>query len=113
MCDTLRDLVSFEQFRNVKNTHGGELLLVRPATLLKETLLLGCFSRFSNCTNRNKSSKVSHMWKPVTFLIDTFEILHRLKRHCNMNKVSPLNCVKTHTIVRMTKNEKNYIYFVI
>ena len=33
--------------KNVKNTHGGVLL----ATLLKVTLLHGCFSRFPNCTN--------------------------------------------------------------
>ena len=33
-------------FKNVENTHGGVLLLVKPATLLKVTLLNGCFSRF-------------------------------------------------------------------
>ena len=32
--------------KNVKNTHGEVLLLVKPATLLKITLLHGCFSRF-------------------------------------------------------------------
>ena len=34
----------------MKNTHGGVLILVKlkPATLLKLTLLLGCFSRFLN-----------------------------------------------------------------
>ena len=49
--------------KNVKNTHGGMLLLVKlqakPATLLKVTLLHGCFSRFLNCTNGTKSCKVS------------------------------------------------------
>ena len=29
LCDALRDLVPFIQFKNVKNTHGGELLLVK------------------------------------------------------------------------------------
>ena len=29
ICDTLRDLVPFVQFKNVKNTHGGVLLLVK------------------------------------------------------------------------------------
>ena len=32
--------------KNVKNTHGGVLLLVKPATLLKVTFLHGSFSRF-------------------------------------------------------------------
>ena len=27
ICDTLRDLVPFVQYKNVKNTHGGMLLL--------------------------------------------------------------------------------------
>ena len=40
----------------VKNTHEGMLLLVS-ATLLKVTLLHGCFSRFLNCTNGAKSRK--------------------------------------------------------
>ena len=45
--DALRDLVPFVQFKNVKNTHGGVLLLVKwQAFLLKVTFLHGCFSRF-------------------------------------------------------------------
>ena len=45
--------------KNVKNTHGGVLLLVqlqafKPATLLKVTLLHECFSRVLNCTNGTK-----------------------------------------------------------
>ena len=31
----------------------------KPATLLKVTLLHGCFSRFLNCTNGTKSCKTS------------------------------------------------------
>ena len=57
-CDVLRDLVPFVQIKNVKNTHGGVLLL------LKVTLLHGCFSRFLNCTNSNKSRKTS-LSKPI------------------------------------------------
>ena len=45
--------------KNVKNTHGGVLLLVKPATLLKVTLLHGCFLRFLNCTNGTKSRNAS------------------------------------------------------
>ena len=34
-----------------------------PATLLKVTLLHGCFSRFLNCTNGTKSRNASHVFK--------------------------------------------------
>ena len=44
--------------KNLKNTHEGVL---QPATLLKLTLLHGCFSRFLNCTNGTKSRNASHM----------------------------------------------------
>ena len=47
-------------FKNVKNTHGGVLLLVK-VTLLKVALLHGCFSLFSNCTNGTKLRKTSQM----------------------------------------------------
>ena len=48
-CDALRDLVAFAQFKKRENIHGGVLILVKlqtSATLLKLTLLHGCFSRF-------------------------------------------------------------------
>ena len=48
--------------KNMKKTHGGVLLLVKPATLLKVTLLHGCFSRFLNCANGTKSRKASHIY---------------------------------------------------
>ena len=35
--------------------------MLKPGTLLKVTLLHGCFSRFSNCTNGTKSCKASHI----------------------------------------------------
>ena len=47
ICDVLLNLVPFVQFKkHKKNTHGGVLFSV-----LKVTLLRGCFSRFLNCTN--------------------------------------------------------------
>ena len=55
ICDVLRDLVPFLQFKNMKNTRGGVL----PATLLKATLLHECFSRFLNSTNGTKSRYAS------------------------------------------------------
>ena len=45
--------------KNMKNIHGGVFLLAKlqaePATLLKVTLIQGCFSCFSNCANGTKS----------------------------------------------------------
>ena len=48
--------------KNVKNTHERVLSLVnwlKPATLLKVTLLRGCFSRLLNCRNGTKTGKAS------------------------------------------------------
>ena len=49
---------------NVKNPHGGVLLLVKlqvqPATLLKVTLLHRRFSRFLNCVNGTKLRNASY-----------------------------------------------------
>ena len=49
-----------QNLKNVKNTHGGLLLLVfilllRPATLLKVMLLHGYYSRVLNCSNGTKN----------------------------------------------------------
>ena len=61
-------------FKNVKNTHGGVLLLVKfqlkPVTLLKVTLLRRYFSRFLNCTNGTKLSKTSHILELFKVLAD-------------------------------------------
>ena len=48
LCDALRDLVTFLQSKEPQTSE-----------LLKLTLIQGCFSRFLNCTNDNKSRKVS------------------------------------------------------
>ena len=69
------DLVPFVQFKKRENTRGGVLILVKPATLLKLTLLHGCFSRFLNCTNSTKSSNISHwclIGSRAQFLISFF-----------------------------------------
>ena len=57
ICDELRDLVTFVQFKNVKNTHGGVLLLV-----LKAALLHGWFLRSLIFTNGTRSRKTSHIF---------------------------------------------------
>ena len=51
--------------KNVKNTHGGVLLLVKLqgfSCRIKVTLFHGCFPRFLNCTNNIKSCNASHMY---------------------------------------------------
>ena len=48
------------QFEKPENEHGGVLLL-KLATLLKVTLLQGCFSPFLNISNGTKSRKASHL----------------------------------------------------
>ena len=74
ICNALRALVPFVQFKKREKHPGGMLLLVKlqveavptdplnstlNSTLLKVTLLHWCFSRFLNCTNRTKSRKAS------------------------------------------------------
>ena len=74
ICDALHDLVPFIQLKNVKNTHGGVLLLVKfqlkPVALLKETLFRRYFSRFLNSTNGTKLSKTSHILELFKVLAD-------------------------------------------
>ena len=80
ICDTVCNLVSFVQFKkrekhtlrsvtfskvigfnvNNKNTRTTSVTL-KTATLLKVTLLHGCFSRFLNCTKSTKSRQKSHV----------------------------------------------------
>ena len=46
--------------KNVKNTHGEVLVLVKlQAEVLKLAILHGCFSRFLKCTNSTKLHKAS------------------------------------------------------
>ena len=65
ICDALRDLLPFVQFKKRENIHGGILLLVKltlllALLLLKATFHHGYFLCFLNCTNCNKSCK-SHI----------------------------------------------------
>ena len=63
ICDELRDLVAFVQFKNVKNTHGGVLLLV----LL--VLLHGWFLRSLICTNGTRSRKTSYICAKIAIFL--------------------------------------------
>ena len=58
----LRDLIPFLQFKKrEKYPWGCSTFSKVPATLLKVTLLHGCFWRFLNCTNDTKSRKATHI----------------------------------------------------
>ena len=64
ICDALRDLVPFVQFKKrekhlLRSVNFSSRL--KPATLLKLTLVHGCFSRFSNCTDGTKSRNAPHI----------------------------------------------------
>ena len=60
--------------KNVKNTHGRVLLLVKHATLLKVTLLHGCFSRFLSFTNGTTSRKASHFTRKESYSSTQFNM---------------------------------------
>ena len=51
--------------KNVKNTHGGVLLLVKlqasACNFTKSNVLYRCFLRFLNCTNGTKSVNATHI----------------------------------------------------
>ena len=67
ICDALRDLVPFVQFKKHENhpwrsVNFSKFAGLKSATLLKLTLLHGCFSRFLNCTNTPKSRITPEMF---------------------------------------------------
>ena len=59
VCDALRDLVSFVQFKK-REKHPWRSVTFSIVMLLKVTLLHGCFSHFLNFTNGTKPRKASH-----------------------------------------------------
>ena len=69
MCGALRDLVPFLQFKKRekhpwRSVNFSKAVGFKPATLLKLTLLHGCFLSFLNCTNGTKSCNAPHvMWR--------------------------------------------------
>ena len=63
ICGALRDLVLFAQFNKREKHPWRSVTFSKPATLLKVTLLHGCFSRFLNCTNSTKSFNAPHIFK--------------------------------------------------
>ena len=67
ICDALRDLVPFVQFKKRKKHPWRSVFLGK---LLKAVLLHGCFSRFLNCTYSIKSCKTSHIF--LSFVVPSF-----------------------------------------
>ena len=51
-----------DYLNNVKNSHGGVLILVKPAALVKLTLLHERFSHFLNCTHGTKLRQASQYY---------------------------------------------------
>ena len=58
-----------------------ECYLLKPATLLKVTLLHECFSRFLNCTNCIKLRKTSHIKHKNSYEFVMKNISVELKNH--------------------------------
>ena len=72
--DALRVWYHLNNLKNVKNTHGGELLLlklqVEVCNFSEALFLLGCYSRFLNCTNgTHRPKRLIYM---LFFVFNTF-----------------------------------------
>ena len=78
-------------FKNVKSTHGGVLLLVmlltKTCNFTKVTLLYGCFPRFLNCTDGRKLRKVSQMNQGSFAGIASNIFMKRPESHCNLSSL--------------------------
>ena len=61
ICDVLRDLVPFVQFKKREKHPWKSVIFSEVAGLLKITFLHWCFSHVLNCANGIKSLKTSHM----------------------------------------------------
>ena len=66
ICDVQRNLKPFVQFKKHKkhpwrSVTSSKVAGFQPATLLKVTLLYGCFSRFLNCAYGTKLCNSSHI----------------------------------------------------
>ena len=85
---------------------------LKPATLLKVTLLHGCFSRFLNCTNGTKSRKAPQMihdsqdiLKNVLYLKCWYSSRHQsFQSWWNGVNYTKLNISKTEHEIPMEKN---------
>ena len=72
ICDALRDLVPFVQFKKRENHPLRSVAFskeLQPATLLKVALLNGYFPRFLNCTNGIISRNASHLTEIISNIL--------------------------------------------
>ena len=89
----------------MKNIHGGVLILrLQPATLLKLTLLHGCFSRFLNCTNATKSrtEKINNWCEEISKLSEYAKI-----------KPSPVQLIQHFAMVKYTNLHTSLEQFLV
>ena len=68
LCDTLRDLVPFVQFKKCDKRPRRSVTFSIVVTLLKVTLFLEYFSRFLSCRNGTKLCKGCHIENRTSFL---------------------------------------------
>ena len=75
ICNVLRYLVSFVNLKNVKNIHGGVLLLVKfqakASNFTKNNTPAWAFSCFLNCANGTKPRNQSHISREDFFIQET------------------------------------------
>ena len=64
---------------------------IKRTTLLKITLLNGCFSRFLNCTNGTKSRKASHLIKVLDWWVTVINM--------NLRKINSFPIGPDHTAI--------------
>ena len=81
--DALRVWYYLNNLKNVKNNHGGELLSlklqVEVCNFSEALFLLGCYSRFLNCTNgTHRAKRLIYM---LLFCIQHFYKQHFYKQH--------------------------------
>ena len=65
--------------RNVRNTHGGVLLLAK-LLLVKVTFLYGCFSRFSNCTHYGTKPRKTSQIQGASIYLNNCHVCIRPQR---------------------------------
>ena len=102
ICDALHDLLPFVQLKNVKNTHGGVLIL------LKLTLLHGCFSHFFNCTNGTKSRNASHMLG--SYNVQEYTYMNSCFRYCFNHCVFDCLLILKHVCLFYTHKDIDLIF---
>ena len=86
ICGALRDLVPFGPFKKREKHPWKSVNFSKESTLLKLTLLHGCFSRFLNGTNGTKLRNASHIefveemkqMKLLKFVHETEEVKEQL-----------------------------------